>query len=135
MKLRVAFVLAVVLLGVLPLTAAPVAVRAAIPFEFRAGDTVLPAGDYRIKYITPNTVLIEARSGEALTLVPVASKGVEGQAAKLVFHRYGNTYFLRQLQIPGRTTGHFFKSKSEKETALAYAAPVSATEVPVVMNR
>jgi hypothetical protein len=70
-----------------------------IPFEFVVGDQNLPAGVYRVNSITS--------SGEALRISSVDSKGsamrlttlADGTAdhAKLVFHRYGERYFLAEV--------------------------------------
>ncbi len=112
-------VLTAVLLAASAACAAP-AIRVEIPFAFGAGEAVLPAGQYYIQYADVHgNLLITAADGRRCGYVPfiLAGPKVAQDAAtgKLVFHRYGNQYFLRQLWVPGRDVASFHASKAEKE--------------------
>jgi hypothetical protein len=73
-----------------------------VPFEFIAGDTVLPAGDYDVH----STGLL---GGKALSIQNVTSRAgtfllstwcqlaKTSDSNKLVFHRYGRKYFLAEV--------------------------------------
>jgi hypothetical protein len=73
-----------------------------VPFEFIAGDTVLPAGDYDVHSTGP-------WGGKALSIQNVASNAgtllfsswcqlaKTSESNKLVFYRYGQKYFLAEV--------------------------------------
>jgi hypothetical protein len=72
------------------------AVQATIPFEFRAGNKVLPAGTYTIATGTDNLIVITKHNQPAV--VTVASRdGRESRKQELVFDKYGDRYFLREI--------------------------------------
>src|SRR5438128_10623051 len=82
----------------------------AIPFDFHAGDTVLPAGKYTV---TPNVstgvaqIRCETCQGLKTILVmmqPVIAKSTPTNG-KFVFRRYGDNYFLSQVWHPGSELG------------------------------
>ena len=97
-------------------------VTASIPFDFSIGERKLPAGRYSVGRIRQNvddvvvSVDDEAGHSKAIrTSIPVRNIDVNEQA-KLVFHRYGDQYFLYQVWPAGTTTGRQFpKSRSERE--------------------
>ena len=97
-------------------------VSAHIPFDFSIGDKKLPSGKYSVGRARQNSddvvISIEdarGRSKALRTSMPVASGNVTGKA-KLVFHRYGDQYFLYQVWPAGGVTGRQFpKSRSERE--------------------
>jgi len=81
-----------------------------IPFNFIAGQKTLPAGEYTVE---PNRKdfdkvwLIQGRDGQASVLVmtmPAPANNTQ-ESAKLVFHKYGDQYFLSQIWTPGGDTG------------------------------
>ena len=94
-----------------------------IPFEFTAGSITLPAGEYRVqpRYASP-ALLIQRTDGTAATFVgsnAVAAREQQTQT-KLIFHRYGNRYFLAQVWRAGESRGReLLKSTQEKEQSLA----------------
>ena len=83
-----------------------------IPFDFTAGKTNLPAGEYYVRRIIERAqVGIEIRGKEksksVLLLAPQTVRGTNIQnESKLVFNRYGDQYFLAQLWIAGRSDGN-----------------------------
>jgi hypothetical protein len=97
-------------------------VRVNIPFDFSIGETKLPSGKYSVGRLRQNSddVVIsvedERGRGKALrTSMPVVTRDTTSKA-KLVFHRYGDQYFLYQIWPAGATTGRqFLKSHSERE--------------------
>lgn len=95
-----------------------------IPFAFTAGRTALPAGEYRVQKVAYDSsfLLIQRTDQGAATVAmssPAEAKAKQPQS-KLVFHRYGNRYFLSQIWIAGSARGRELpKSPQEKEQALA----------------
>ncbi len=76
------------------------AVQATIPFEFRAGNKMLPAGTYTIATVTDNMIVITNHDQPAVVTV-VLRDGRESRKQELVFHKYGDKYgdryFLREI--------------------------------------
>jgi hypothetical protein len=76
-------------------------VVADVPFEFIVADRTLPAGNYDIRAMFDNGhgLLIRSRDAKASAIrmtTPLIGNGKEVKA-KLVFHRYGQTYFLAEV--------------------------------------
>jgi hypothetical protein len=86
-------------------------VRAKIPFDFNVGDNKLPAGDYtfsRLSGISDNKV-ISVRNADDSAHVFQWTFGDQVLTPKnqstLVFHKYGDQYFLEQIWTGGETEG------------------------------
>lgn len=95
-------------------------IRADIPFDFNIGGETLPAGTYTIGRLSSGaaeTLLIRNRAGEARAIQftsPVQARVAPAQA-KLIFHRYGSSYFLAEVWTDGEDTGRrLLKSRSER---------------------
>ena len=93
-----------------------------IPFDFTVSNKKLPAGEYWIGRATQKNgdavVRISSVDGHAnisrLTN-PVLTSSPKRQAM-LIFHRYGDEYFLFQIWPAGATDGRVLpKSRSERE--------------------
>jgi len=97
-------------------------IRANIPFDFSIGDKELPSGKYsvgRARQNSDDTVLsltdVDGRSKAISTSSPTLTSRVKDNPT-LVFHRYGDHYFLFQVWPAGETTGRqFSKSRRERE--------------------
>ena len=81
-----------------------------IPFEFKVGNKTLPAGEYAVSQVNPasDRVVLQLRrkDGSASALVQMNSViGKAQESAKLIFHRYGNSYFFAQAWVDGETFG------------------------------
>jgi len=96
-------------------------IRVNIPFDFSIANKKLPAGNYSVGRAiqnSDNTVLsiLDGRghTREARLSIPVFAAEAKNQAT-LVFHRYGDEYFLYQVWTAGETTGRqFLKSSAER---------------------
>jgi len=105
-------------------TKAQQAVIVNVPFDFTAGDAKLPAGEYTVgKSSSDSPVLKIARAdGSDAVLVPsiaTQSNGPQSES-KLVFHKYGDRYFLAQVWSAGSARGRqLMKSDAEKEISLS----------------
>jgi len=73
---------------------------ATVPFAFTVENSNLPAGAYTVSTLPPyNMVKVQSADGRKVAMIsaiPSHSSG-ESQQAKLVFHRFGNQYFLAQV--------------------------------------
>jgi hypothetical protein len=75
-----------------------------VPFPFVAGETLLPAGDYRVSPAMPDgsVLAITSMTGAASATVAVNPGGpaeASGRAAFL-FHAFGKRYFLAEVRTP-----------------------------------
>jgi hypothetical protein len=101
-------------------------IRANVPFAFTVGDKALPAGEYTASSITQSNAAVVIRSSDskdaAVRLSNAVKAGDSESQAKLVFHRYGQRYFLSEVWL-GDTTGHqLLKSKQERSIIRELAA-------------
>jgi len=91
-----------------------------VPFSFVVANQELPSGRYIVASIAQGVLRIFTPHGQGVA-VPVHTtegKGPE-DSGKVVFHRYGNTYFLSEVWTPGSDIGkQVFRSKAEKEVEM-----------------
>src|SRR5215470_1041264 len=111
-------------------------VRVTIPFAFTADDKVLPAGEYRVEKAAQGSLALMIRridGSEGMFVTASATASSEPQkTSKLIFHRYGNQYFLSQVWVAGYAQGRQLrKSAKEKEQTLL-ARNVTREEVTIV---
>lgn len=116
----VLFVFAVLLLAAAA-QAQQTNVKAAIPFNFFAGDHMYPAGEYWLMSLPRNDTIVRIGGVEqapAQNLMSSAcSEAAYAKETKLVFRRVGENYFLYQVWAAGCTEGREF-SKGRAETML-----------------
>jgi hypothetical protein len=108
-----------VVLGMLTLSApAPVAaadIRANVPFSFTVDKKVLPAGKYIVTSSAAHTLLISSFGGGAVTMGQRAES--RSGSPRLVFHRYGNDYILREVWMGGASGYQLRETARERELA------------------
>jgi hypothetical protein len=82
------------------------AVRANVPFAFKIGHTVLPAGDYVLRLddgMTPGVLRVRSEDGRAGAFVLTEKTDVSktaGDHPKLVFSNDGSEYVLAEVVDP-----------------------------------
>lgn len=105
-------------------------VVADIPFSFVAGEGVFPAGQYIVSKVNDNILRIEGSGQQARFVATNASqRPVSDNSCKLVFHHYGDSYFLAQVWARGNQHGRELpRSRAERELA-AKAATLENTVV------
>lgn len=113
--------------------------NANIPFDFTVADQKLPAGEYSIQRSESNSgdlvVQISSKDGETIvTRITIPVQTIEPKrVGRLVFHRYGDDYFLNEIWPAGGYTGRALpKSRSEREVQrkLNDAVGMAATKAP-----
>ena len=106
------------------------AVKADIPFDFTAANINLPAGEYQVSAMPNTKVLLirgDGKQGMFVNSFAAQTSGREG-SSKLVFHRYGDRYFLYQVWVGGEERGSQVPmTKLEKELSASDARPSSVT--------
>jgi type IV secretory pathway protease TraF len=109
------------------------AVVVQVPFAFENGTQHLPAGKYRIDLNSEPLMSLHGTvansAGFAMTIPAITSK--PSQRGKVVFHRYGNRYFLSEVWMAGESTGRVcVMSRREKNLQIAQnAAAITNTEL------
>lgn len=77
---------------------AQVLIKADVPFEFSAGHGVLPAGEYNITLSSSPSILVLSSGQRGVEIMmPKTTEERNSEATKLVFHRYGDEYFLAEI--------------------------------------
>jgi hypothetical protein len=110
---------------------------ATIPFDFHAGKTVMPAGEYRIEGKGSFVILRGAEGGMPIvSLLTNGAVGPEsGRKGSLVFHRYGDAYFLTKIwNSYSRTGRELLPTAAEKEVARRWNAPAQTGVVIASSN-
>ena len=109
-----------------------------IPFAFNVANKNLPAGKYTITVVNPTSdrKILQIRStngrSSAITVTTTVTGDVS-EDAKLVFHRYGDTYFFVQAQMAGDSTSLAAVKSKNAERAKKQAAAVAGTKTVVVI--
>ena len=114
--------LAVALIVSVPFMQAQNRVQADVPFAFTLQDSAMPAGNYQI--IARDGQLFEVWNLDEhrgqLLLKQVGIEAAQAQSPKMVFHKYGDRYFLSQIWSADSHYGiQFAESKLEKEVKIA----------------
>ena len=113
-------------------------IRAKIPFDFVVGNKKLPAGEYfigNVQSTSDGVLAIGTRNSVANTLTIPVQIGTPTDTTKLIFHPYGDQYFLFQVWQVGATTGRAVpKSRTERdvERKAHLSTPVGAANRKIV---
>ena len=103
-------------------------VRADIPFAFHVGNATLPAGEYLVRQLNPEsdaaTLQIIRKDGAGGAIVNMIGATSGDQAmTKLMFRRYGNQYYFAEVWVEGEKNGlQAPRPKAERATRNELAA-------------
>jgi hypothetical protein len=89
-----------------------------VPFKFTVGTVEMPAGEYLVQLAGETGVLTVANpdAKRSVFVLTVANLGKKSPGAAVVFHRYGDRYFLAELRIEDSRTVYTLQStKLENE--------------------
>ena len=104
-------------------------VNADIPFDFIVGNKTLPAGKYAVNSATNDghALNISSREGNssALVLTNDAVEMSKKRIARMVFHRYGQQYFLAQVWTGESYGRQLMESKRERNLRRELASNAS----------
>lgn len=80
---------------------------AQVPFKFIVGDKTLPSGQYTVKALsdTNKAALVIRGTSSAIRLTNAIQPNKNKTQARLVFHRYGERYFLSEVWMGADSTG------------------------------
>ena len=120
MKNKLCSVLFAAALTSLSANAQALHVRAKVPFSFRIGNIVLPAGEYDL---TESMSLLSLRQVDGYAclfqrMLPASKANAPGEN-RVRFTRYGDEYYLTSLWNPNAHSGEALPmTKHEKELAM-----------------
>ncbi|MFT4113651.1 hypothetical protein [Silvibacterium sp.] len=113
------------------LHAQPTEVHFTAPFHFTVSGRTLPAGAYRC-YTQPDGILILQKMDRTTgALSPITLSDTPGPHHGIVFHKYGDRYFLREIDSAvGQVNGELPISKPERQIQrLEASTPVEEVTV------
>jgi hypothetical protein len=92
-------------------------IRANVPFDFAIAGKHLPAGEYRIYTQSNETFVIINNIDKKAAVVSMARRTEAAPGnSRLVFYKYGDSYFLREIHCPSvAVNADFPQSKQEKQ--------------------
>lgn len=132
------FVLALIVS--VPMTQAQARARASVPFDFSLDQKSMPAGAYEISSLNDRVLVVrnlETRQAQLMieSMHVALSQASAAPHAKLVFHKYGDQYFLAEVWDGQSTIGIAFpESKREKELKIAGTNLSGPETVIIAMN-
>ena len=97
------------------------------PFPFVAGDSVLPAGTYTVRADSSDPAVLWITSADGRTAVVVDTNwgnGDENDGSKALFRfrKYGQSYLLSRIAMPGEDAREIPLSKGQVERDLVKMA-------------
>ena len=124
-KYLLTIALALTLLRTAAASAQTIHMRVMVPFNFIAAGATLPAGEYDIQSFGTEGKLLSIHNQNLSAGILVFSNPCESlnasSATKVVFHRYGDRYFLAELWVQGHSTGNQVPPAShENEVAMDF---------------
>lgn len=144
-RMRVSALALSVLVSLAALPAAAKSVdgmRTQVPFDFHVGDRLVRAGTYTIKSLTGDELVLRISSGREAANATTHSGQDKGDGAgrpRLVFHKYGDQYFLTAVwgsDSNGRTLSESKRERNlRKELQAARAGGAAEMEVVTVAAR
>ena len=98
--------------------------QAVIPFDFTVGAKTLPAGDYTVRRLNGNIILIQnSKTSARIFTMPVTGEaGKKPGVYSILFNRYGDSYFLAAVRVDD-WGWEWKKTAAEKELIAKAASP------------
>jgi hypothetical protein len=114
----IALFVAVTFLAAGRLIAEPTSGKVNVPFNFTVNNISLPAGTYTIgsDLMHPNMLVIRDQSNQVKAIeVGMFATVLPGKTGSLIFHQYGDQYFLSEIHFGSISQGIFLPAtKLEK---------------------
>ena len=110
-----------------------------VPFAFGVEGHFLSAGEYTVFTVTPErSIRIVSADGKHSAIVNTLPNyaGLPSPNSRLVFHRYGDDYFLTQVWTAGQNVARNpLSSKKAMEIASSGARPETLTVIALADRR
>jgi len=105
-------------------------IRADIPFEFVVGNTTAAPGEYVVTFLNGMEIQLVGSDHYSVQANPDNPYGP--QEPKLVFHRYGNQYFLSRIGTTS-TSRDIPMSRMEREAKKTTVAAARQMQTEIVL--
>lgn len=110
-----------------------------VPFAFAVENHSLPAGEYIVLTVTPErSIRIVSADGKHSAIVNTLPNyaSTPSQNSRLVFHKYGDEYFLAQVWTGGQNVARSpMSSKRAMEIASSGGVPETRTIIALAQGR
>lgn len=109
--------------------------RVDVPFDFTVANKVLAAGHYTILPVRDDLIEIQNQDGKTVLSAASQNSGPSQHSAALVFDRYGDEYFLRQVDAgPVAANDDLPLTKSEQRARRDEHLAVNQSQVTVPLS-
>ena len=134
-SLVTAFVAIAALATSAPVQAQEVHLVARVPFDFAVGDASLPHDTYRLSRMDGHPEMLFVRGERTGAFVRTSEDRVprDGGTPTLVFYRYGDDYFLREVRWAGSARLDIPETKAERAAAEGRGGRAAAVKQKVVI--
>jgi hypothetical protein len=107
-----------------------------VPFAFTAGDTNLPRDRYRVSPMPGQNgvFMIRGERNGVVLMSRTDRRNDREPAPRLTFYRYGDQYFLREVQLGDGRILQLSQTRAEKEAAESVAAQAAAKSKVIVAS-
>lgn len=100
-----------------------------VPFSFIVAGQSMPAGHYIVKNAGEARIRVFSPGTTGVFVATHAAVRSASDGSKLVFRRYGDTYFLATVWVTGNSTGReLYRSPAEREL-MRHKAEVELADV------
>ena len=105
-----------------------------VPFAFSAGETNLPQDRYRLVPMPGRTdvLMLRGQRRSIILMSRIERRNDRNPAPSMTFHRYGDQYFLSEVQLGDGRVLRFSESRAETRAA-EYAAAQAAARARIVV--
>jgi hypothetical protein len=87
-----------------------------VPFAFVVAGRTMPPGHYVVNNRNDDLSIHDAHNQGVFVPAHSAQRGAHENSSKIVFHRYGDTYFLSEVWVGGNSIGkELFPSRAERK--------------------
>ncbi len=87
-----------------------------VPFPFVVSGRTLPPGHYILNSLTDVVRLYDHENKSVFVATHNAERPLHENSSKMVFHRYGDNYFLAEVWVAGNSIGKaLVPSRAERE--------------------
>ncbi len=136
----VTLVAAAAAFATVPVQTQEVTLIARVPFEFSLNNVNLPRDTYRLSRMDGHHEMLLVRGERKGVFVRINEKEMprDGAGPSLLFHRYADQYFLREVRWEGTARLDLPETKAERDAAegrTGRAAAIRQTVVVVAENR
>jgi len=113
-------------------------ITANVPFSFYMSSTLMPEGAYRVDKVSHGVAVrissMQSKATKAVTTVDVFGKE-RSEPARLMFHRYGDNYFLAEIWTGDASAGQAIALSAREKELAKTGAGTKLAMVQVYLNR